>query len=627
MVCTDRPGNTPAGNSVSATAGADHPSSGDPLGPLLSTRGRPEPRNNLRALRFACWGAALLLGAFDAWYPRFSMSTIGPFADGVAYIDIAMAYVRGDWTHALNAYWSPLYSWLLALALGVLRPSAYAEFPVVHLVNLLIFVAALGCFDYLWRAWMEDHRARTAAGPTGWISLPPWALLAIGYALFTWSAISLISVQLMSPDLLVAGLIYLAAGLTLHLRRGDPRPRAAARLGAVLGLGYLAKGVMLPLACVFLLVAFLPVRHPRRAGRCLLAAGIALLIVTAPFVYGLSRQKGRLTFGDTGRLNYASFVNGASQLDWQGETPGHGTPKHPTRLIYPAPPVYEFAGPIGGTYPVWTDPSYWNEGVRARFNWRQQARTLRKNLTAGRRQRPRIRPYGLVAGMLFLLLTDALVAKRRWPALVRWDLLLLSLAPAVLYALVVVQTRYLGASVVLFCLALLPAIRLPAHKASKAMVVLATGLILLIPAYGLARTATRDIGRRNASRVDWNTAAGLWALGIHGGDRVGCIGLSWDIDWARLARVSVVAHVPSQRVGEYWGASPAVRTAVLGAFAKVGVRAVVTGQRPAPGAANGWHRLGGTDRYVRLLGPPTPSSLAQASHRLLASPPARQHSS
>jgi len=129
-------------------------------------------------------------------------------ADGVSYIDIAAAYARGDWAHALNAYWSPLYSWLLALAFRLLRPSAAAEFPVVHLVNLLIFVAALGCFDYLWREWMEDHHARTAAaGRTGWISLPPWALLAIGYSLFTWSSISWISVQTMSPDLLVAALV------------------------------------------------------------------------------------------------------------------------------------------------------------------------------------------------------------------------------------------------------------------------------------------------------------------------------------------------------------------------------------------------------------------------------------
>jgi len=244
-----------------------------------------EPGSSLRTLRFAFWGAAVLLGALDAWYRQFSMSPIGPFADGVSYIDIAAAYMRGDWAHALNAYWSPLYSWILALALRALRPSAAAEFPVVHLVNFVIYVAALGSFDFFWRTWMEDHHARTAEpGRTGWISLPPWALLAIGYSLFTWSSISLIGVQLMSPDLLVAALVYLAAGLTLHLRRGGHRPRAAALLGAVLGFGFLAKAVMLPLALVFMLAAFLPARNTRRGVLYLLSAGIAFLMVTAPFI-------------------------------------------------------------------------------------------------------------------------------------------------------------------------------------------------------------------------------------------------------------------------------------------------------------------------------------------------------
>ena len=40
---------------------------------------------------------------------------------------------------------------------------------------------------------------------------------------------------------------------------------------------------------------------------------------------------------------------------------------HPTRQIMTHPPVFEFDGPVPGTYPPWTDPSYWNEGVHPRF--------------------------------------------------------------------------------------------------------------------------------------------------------------------------------------------------------------------------------------------------------------------
>jgi hypothetical protein len=611
MLRADRPGATSTASHTVATAGPDDSSGSEPLGSSPSPRRRPEPASSLRPLRFALWGAALLLGAFDAWYPRFSMSFIGHYLDGVTYIDLASAYARGDWAHALNTYWSPLYSWLLALAFRVLRPSAYAEIPVVHLVNLIIFVGALGCFDYLWRGWMEDHHARTAAaGRTRWISLPPWALLVIGYTLFTWTSIDWISVQTVSPDLLVAALVYLAAGVTLRLRRGGDRPRAAALLGVVLGFGFLAKAVMLPLAFVFLAVAFLPARNPRRAVLSLLSACIAFLIVTAPFISGLSRQKGHFTLGDTGRLNYAWYVNRVPQFNWRGERPGHGKPEHPPRLIYPAPPVYEFAGPIGGTYPLWTDPSYWYEGVKAHFNWRQQARVVLKNLTVGRRQLPGTGPGWLVVGGLGVLLTIALGAKKRLPSLVRWDLLLISLAPAVLYSLVVVESRYLGADVVLFGLALLPAIRLPAQQTGQALVVPATLLILLIPAVSLARVGTRDIGRRSASRASREAATRLQAMGISPGDRVGCVGLSGDDDWARLARLSVIAEIPRGRQDEYWRASPRVRSAVLRAFAKAGVKALVAGRPPAVSAAAGWHRLGTTDRYVRLLPFPTRRAFA-----------------
>src|SRR5437016_1599327 len=49
----------------------------------------------LRSLRFACWSAALLLGALDACTRPFAMQAFGSCPDGVSYIDIAAAYGRG----------------------------------------------------------------------------------------------------------------------------------------------------------------------------------------------------------------------------------------------------------------------------------------------------------------------------------------------------------------------------------------------------------------------------------------------------------------------------------------------------------------------------------------------------
>src|ERR1041385_6100136 len=65
--------------------------------------------------------------------------------DGVSYLDIADSYLRGDWHSAVNAYWSPLYSWLLAAVLFIFKPSGQNEFAVVKVVNFLAFLLALGC--------------------------------------------------------------------------------------------------------------------------------------------------------------------------------------------------------------------------------------------------------------------------------------------------------------------------------------------------------------------------------------------------------------------------------------------------------------------------------------------------
>src|SRR3954447_12337274 len=85
--------------------------------------------------------AAVVLGALQAVAFRGSMNP-----DGIAYLDMGDAYVRGDWATAIRSHWSPLYAWLLGVWLRLVRPDAAAEFPLVHLVNLLIFVVAAAAF-------------------------------------------------------------------------------------------------------------------------------------------------------------------------------------------------------------------------------------------------------------------------------------------------------------------------------------------------------------------------------------------------------------------------------------------------------------------------------------------------
>ena len=71
------------------------------------------------AVKTAFRFVALVLASLQAWAYRFYIEP-----DGVKYLEIARAYLRRDWTNALNAYWSPLYSWLLAFMRWVFQALA-----------------------------------------------------------------------------------------------------------------------------------------------------------------------------------------------------------------------------------------------------------------------------------------------------------------------------------------------------------------------------------------------------------------------------------------------------------------------------------------------------------------------
>jgi hypothetical protein len=57
----------------------------------------------------------------------------------------------------------------------------------------------------------------------------------------------------------------------------------------------------------------------------------------------------------------------------------HGKFVHPSQKIYDSPPVYAFDGPVGGTLPIWYDPSYWIEGAQPRLVLHRQIVKLFKN--------------------------------------------------------------------------------------------------------------------------------------------------------------------------------------------------------------------------------------------------------
>jgi hypothetical protein len=549
-----------------------------------------------RRLLVACWLVAIGLGALQAWHARQAMNP-----DGIVYLDMGDAYLRGDWRMAINPVWSPLYAWLLGLAMHVLQPSPFWEFPVVHLVNFALYVGTMGCFHICLCNLLRYHRSRAAqpAG-VGHVTLPVWAWLALGYALFVWSSLDLITLRVVTPDMCVAACVYLAASLVLRIAAGSTRWPLFLLLGAVLGLGYLAKAAMFPLAFVFLGVSLGSVGHFRTAVPRVLTAVLVFGLIASPFILALSQRTGRLTFGDSGTLAYAWLVQGVPQVHWQGDPSGHGTPVHPTRKLMDAPALYEFGTPIGGTYPVRYDPAYWHDGLVVPFDLPQQLRIL--GWSALGYGELLGRQAGLIVGFLILFTWVQSPWRGVQQLAAQWALLLPALAAFGLYALVYIEPRYLGAFIVLFWLGVGSGVRVADAPTAKHLIACVSTAMVVSLLMTVSLLTLRALTASTVSwDVSWQVADGLHRIGIHPGDKVACIGDAATAYWARLARVHIVAEIPLPETGDFWAADPSVKGQVLEIFAKTGAQVIVTEQAPRHASASGWQQIGQTNHYAYPL--------------------------
>src|SRR5205085_488901 len=262
-----------------------------------------------------------------------------------------------------------------------------------------------------------------------------------------------------TPDLLLAGVLFVTMGLMVRIRGGQGQTGTIFCLGLALGAGYLTKAVMLPMAVIFLVVAFFVLSGKTKTRIVIAVAGFAL--VAGPYIAALSYAKGHLTFGDSGKINYAWGLNRTAPFfNWQGEDPAGGTPQHPTRKIFQTPAVYEFATPVAGTYPPHYDPSYWNAGLSAHFKLRDQLRAVVTGSYVA--YETVLLPHsGLIAIAVLLL-----VGAGRWSeAITRffryWHLWIPAVAALGMYALVTVEARYVAGFVIVLWAAILSAIRLP----------------------------------------------------------------------------------------------------------------------------------------------------------------------
>ena len=560
-----------------------------------------------RTTQLACWVTCVVLALLDAWAGRQYTDP-----DGISYLDMSDALLKQNWHLLINPHWSPLYPFLVGIATWLIHPSAYWELPVVHLVNFVIFLGALAFFEFLMRNVIRVLRG--ADGPKDARSAyptPSWRWQLLGYSLFATTTFVLISgVRRVNPDLSVAAFVYLDAGLLLRLSNDAKRLRTGLLLGIALGLGYLAKAILFPMAFVFMAVAWLVIGEWRRALLPLTLTVLVFGAIAAPQVTLVSRIVGRPSFSESGMLNVAWQINGEELLPFYKEN-APASLKHPMELLYRNPNVFSFAGPAASTYSPWRDPWYWNAGANTTFNLQNQLRTIGRNLAALFSDFYMAPIWALLVGCIVLFFMSSVAPPRLQSIAGSWPLLIPAIAALSFYALVLIQPRYIAPFLVLLFLGFFPYILVqesphPARSSAMATSIIAVAGLGFSASMVLLHLIQPTPGLQGNGGEHYRAAEFLNRDHVLPGQFVGLIGSGWDVMiWARLAQVQIVAQIPPDNTDLFWQATdPSAKTEVYDAFARAGAKAVITAETPPSTSFQDWQKVGDTRFYVHFLTPP-----------------------
>jgi hypothetical protein len=528
-----------------------------------------------------CQLVVLLLGARCAYAGR----NLPAEPDGLAYLDVARSYARLDWHTAVNGYWGPLYEWLLAIALRIFHPGVRSEFALARALNFALFAAALYTFSRFWRAVADwrmriNHDSIPAADRFVWI--------ALGYLLFVDAFVW--AVDVVNPDILVAAIVFAIAAFLFKLN--DPLRQvqhgvgASAGLGLMLALGYYAKAILLYFAVFVLGAAVIRGYRSRRLWQPIVTA-LVFVVLVSPFFIILSRDLGHFTAGDSGRLNYAWFVNGPETITWEKDPPGAPIPFYPGPVVFGAPRVFHVPSIAAVTYAPWYDAARFDQRSHPFLNLRDQLRQLAINL-----RYPKVLlgdAAALTVPLLILAWYAPIASLRHFAA--TWFCTLPAAGVFGMYLLVHLVGRFvLGFSLLLWGAAWASVVILPGCRLLGRRAVL-TGVIVFA-AYTMPGLIHYVISRRTASvERDMIIAEALPGYGIAPGDAVASIGDGQEAYWAHFAHVPVVAEVWNVDSAEFWSTTPAIRQAALHAMADAGAKAAIwraDSDRPCP---DGWQSL------------------------------------
>jgi hypothetical protein len=567
--------------------------------------------------------------------------------DSMAYMDIADLIRAHTWAGVVNGYWNPLYPAGLALAQAVLHPSRWNELGAYLWVNEAIFLASLVAMLAFvtalvrLRTRMLSSRDQNA-GAAPLLGLNALRLLGVGLVVI--AAQRELSPGYVKPDALLQ-VLMLAGFAMLQQALASESLIYAPLAGLFFGLAYLTKSFAFAatLLSIAVMMVFQLWLQGRRLGRVIAGGALAIVVfaaVAGPYIGALSKQKGRLDFGDSGALNYAWYVSGTLKMHiepWDRSEFGSAQVqlKHPEKQLLDHPGVFSYKAEPYGTYPEWFDTTYFKERIVPKFDAKRLfKRDVRNVALVFRYLLNHPEAWTLLA---LLLVGGARLHVRGWRQQGFWlPMVVLGLAMWVIYGLVNVEERYVTLAYLVVVLPVFAMLSVPKYVgmatergaapaefafAKVCQGPVATMLVALLAFLALGeslRVALDD--RRNASgrlAKTWyspeiyGAAKGLQAIGVKPGDEIACIGTTaclHDPYWQRLAGVRMLTEVFNPDDTELMLQLQGLpnRQQVYDTIKAEGAKVIVASFDPgemnaSEPASAGWERLGETNFYALPL--------------------------
>ena len=260
--------------------------------------------------------------------------------------------------------------------------------------------------------------------------------------------------------------------------------------------------------------------------------------------------------------------------------------------------------PVGGTVPVWYDPSYWYEGVKLRFDLQEQIDMIAQGLESYWR----IFAVSL-GGFLVLPAISLMLGDRPKPTLrligSQWILLTPIAAALGIYAALHVEGRYIGAFAILFGLGALNTVAVPrGRKPRLVLLVAAAAWLAVLSAKAIHAGFRRPppiIGR--LTRLANDVAAGLERQGVQKGDKIATFTASPG-RWDRMLGLKVAAHAEWWLDGvedQFWALDPIERKGIYRKLGDLKLKGIVLEAIQHPVTEPGWRQIGSTNHYWRQL--------------------------